>query len=155
MAEAITNHFSGGAVRAFSAGVEPMKAVPKIVRHVLEERGINTEGLRTRSLESLQGPLAPKFDYVISLCNRNLGESCPNWRGQPVRANWNIPSPRAIKDPAQLQAEVEEIYNIIFRCVNAFLNLPVEVMESFSVDGKQEADAEAHYRALFAAMAST
>lgn len=143
MAEAITNHFSGGAVRAFSAGVEPLKTVPKIVRRILEEHGIKTEGLRTRSLESMQGPLAPKFDFVISLCNQNLGETCPNWHGQPVRAHWNIPSPRIINDPAQLHVEVENIYNIIFRCVNAFLNLPVDVMESFSVDALREADADA------------
>lgn len=138
MAEAITNHFSGGSIRAYSAGVAPRPVIPKLVLRVLESHGIPTAGLHTRSIASMQGPLAPQFDYVFSLCNQTLGETCPEWNGQPIRSRWNIPSPRICASAEEQFIEIKSVYSIILRSVNAFLNLPIDVMEKFAV-AKDEA----------------
>ncbi len=133
MAEAITNHFSGRSIRAYSAGVDPRPTIPKLVLRVLEKHGIPTAGLRTRSIASMQGPLAPRFDYVFSLCNQTLGETCPEWNGQPIRSRWNIPQPRICHTAEAQLIEIETVYDIILRSVNTFLNLPLDVMEKFAV----------------------
>lgn len=139
MAEAITNHFSGGAFRAYSAGLNPIKAIPPGIVRVLKEHNIPTESLAPKGLTDLQGPGAPKFDFVISTCDRGAGEQCPPWVGQPVRAHWDIPMPKPGLDPESFYREASLMYDRIYRCVNAFLNLPLDVMDSFALTSRIDA----------------
>jgi arsenate reductase (thioredoxin) len=128
VAEAITNHFSGGALRAFSAGVEPLDAVPAPVIKVLEERHLSVAGLRPKQWDEFADINAPQFDFVITTCDPTLGERCPVWPGQPVRAHWAIEQP-AGNSPQQFEQSVVRMYEHIYRCVNAFLNLPDQAMD--------------------------
>jgi len=76
MAEAIMNQFSGGLFRAYSAGLEPVETVPKTVLRVLQSHGIKTGLLRPKSIASLESQ-GIGFDFVISTCDRAVGEACP------------------------------------------------------------------------------
>lgn len=132
MAEAIMNQFSGGLFRAYSAGLEPVETVPKMVLKVLQSHGIKTGHLRPKSIASLEAQ-GLDFDFVISTCDREVGEACPTWAGQPVRAHWNVPSPNQMADPIRFEQELREMYNLVYRCVNMFLNLPIEAMDKFAL----------------------
>jgi len=50
-----------------------------------------------------------------------------------VRAHWNIPSPNQMADPIKFEQELREMYQLIYRCVNMFLNLPIEAMDKFAL----------------------
>jgi arsenate reductase (thioredoxin) len=131
-AEAITNYFSGGRMRAFSAGIEPADAVPGILLKVLRARHIPTAGLRPKLVQEFFRPDAPQFDFVITTCDPSVGEKCPIWPGQPVRAHWAIEQPQG-DSPASFEHNVTRMYDHIFRCVNAFLNLPYDVMDRLRI----------------------
>lgn len=133
MAEAIMNAYGGGLFRAYSAGLEPGPALPMRVLDILGRHGINTSRLRPKNIGQLREITADDFDFVISTCDRTVGESCPSWIGQPVRAHWNIPTPTCMADPLRFEQELEEMYQLIFRCVNMFLNLPIEAMDMFAL----------------------
>jgi arsenate reductase (thioredoxin) len=131
-AEAIANYFSGGRMRAFSAGIEPADAVPGIVLKVLRARHIPIAGLRPKLVQEFFRSDAPQFDFVITTCDPSVGEKCPVWPGQPVRAHWTIEQPHG-DSPAIFERNVIRMYDHIFRCVNAFLNLPYDVMDRLRI----------------------
>jgi arsenate reductase len=76
---------------------------------------------------------------VFSICDPDAGESCAYWPGQPLRAHWHIPEPREAGNINEYYRELDETYELIFRCVNGFLNLPIEVMEKFALDREGDA----------------
>jgi ArsR family transcriptional regulator, arsenate/arsenite/antimonite-responsive transcriptional repressor / arsenate reductase (thioredoxin) len=88
MAEALTQHRSGAAVEARSAGSHPKPLHPNAVR-VLSERGIDISGATTKHLRRFQ---RTRFDRVVTLCDR-VREVCPEMRGAPPTAHWSIPDP--------------------------------------------------------------
>jgi arsenate reductase len=128
VAEALTNYFSAGTMRAFSAGIEPMRIIPAAVFKVLKDRRVPVAGLRPKQVEAFSRPDAPIFDFVITTCDPAVGEECPVWPGQPVRAHWSIEQPRG-GSPEVFEHSVIRMYDHIFRCVNAFLNLPYAAMD--------------------------
>ena len=90
MAEALANHFFGPGVQAFSAGVRPGRVHPLTFK-VLSELGIDTSGLRSKSLKKFAGQ---EFDLVITLCD-STGQQCPHFPG--ARRSLHLPFP----DPAR------------------------------------------------------
>jgi protein-tyrosine-phosphatase/DNA-binding transcriptional ArsR family regulator len=90
MAEAFTEHVSGGTVQAVSAGSHPKPLHPNAVR-AMREHGIDIAGRATKHLDTFAGE---RFDYVISLCDR-VREVCPEFPGHPQVIHWSIPDPSA------------------------------------------------------------
>lgn len=133
MGEAILNSFSGGGMRAFSAGVEPRKDIPMPVTQVIESRGVSIKGLRPKLWSEFEGPAAHKFDFVISICNSEAADACVLWPGQPALAHWHIAEPREQPDVNEYYRILDDTFGHILRCVNSFLNLPFEVMEKFAL----------------------
>jgi len=72
IAEALWNHYFGNIARAESAGTEPSGVNPLTVR-VLEELGIDTSNLRSKSVEEV---LSNNYDLVITVCDK-AKENCP------------------------------------------------------------------------------
>jgi ArsR family transcriptional regulator, arsenate/arsenite/antimonite-responsive transcriptional repressor / arsenate reductase (thioredoxin) len=99
IAEALTEHLSGGRVAAASAGSRPKSLHPNAVQ-VLRERGIDIAGRRSKHLDEFTGQ---RFDYVITLCDR-VREVCPEFPGSPDQIHWSIP------DPARAGADDAEAY---------------------------------------------
>jgi protein-tyrosine-phosphatase len=133
MAEAILNNFAGGDVRGYSAGIEPVREVALPVLQVIESRLVSIKNLRPKPWTEFDGVKGRKLHFVFSICDPNAGEACAYWPGQPVRAHWHIPEPRDLGDINEYYRMLDETYDIIFRCVNGFLNLPLEVMQKFAL----------------------
>ena len=133
IAEAILNSFSGGGMRAFSAGVEPRKDIPMPITQVIDLRGVSIKGLRPKLWSEFDGLAARKLDFVFSICDPEANEVCAYWPGQPMRAHWHIAEPLEQKDVNEYYRLLDETFDHLLRCVNGFLNLPFEVMEKFAL----------------------
>ena len=92
LAEAITQAEGGSLIEAASAGSEPSGEVHPLTLHWLQQQGIATANLHSKGWDTL-GDFVP--DYVITVCDRAAGESCPLWLGQHLKftGGWQIPAP--------------------------------------------------------------
>ena len=88
LAEALFRHLGGDKVEVFSAGIEPKGVNPLTIR-VLEEAGIATEGLSSKSVNDFLGQ---RFDYVITVCDDARG-ACPVFPGVAESMQWGFPDP--------------------------------------------------------------
>lgn len=93
IAQALIGQLGGGAVEARSAGSHPKPLHPNAIR-VARERGLATDGWRSKHLDELTGD---RFEYVISLCDRVL-EVCPEFPGHPDVIHWSVPDPSRAVD---------------------------------------------------------
>jgi protein-tyrosine-phosphatase len=92
MAEALLRHLSKGQIEAYSAGSHPTHVHP-LALEVLEERGISTERLRSKSMEEFAGQ---SFDVIVTVCDR-VRESCPTFPGDPECIHWSFADPAAVE----------------------------------------------------------
>ncbi|MBM7457230.1 ArsR family transcriptional regulator [Oceanisphaera litoralis] len=90
MAEALLRHFGGDSFEVFSAGTAPSDMDPRTVK-ALQNFGLTTEGLVSKSIESLEDQ---HFDFVISLCDKAHRE-CRHWPGSGVVMAWDFLDPKA------------------------------------------------------------
>ena len=97
LSEGLINQLGAGRFRAYSAGSKPAGQVNPLARRVLEERGIDTATLRSKSWDEFSGPGAPHMDIVITVCDSAAGETCPLWPGTPARVHWGLADPSRAK----------------------------------------------------------
>jgi len=88
MAEALLREMAGDQFEVASAGTEPTGPHP-LALQVLEESGISTEGLRSKSLSEVE---EQHWDYVITLCERASRECGPVFLPAQQIA-WDFPDP--------------------------------------------------------------
>ena len=105
MAEALVNHFKGERWVAYSAGTRPTGYVHPLALRALQNIGIATEGLVSKSADSLSHIA---FDRVYTVCD-NAATDCPIWLGGgDVR---HVP----FDDPAHAEGSEEEIFAVFER----------------------------------------
>ncbi len=97
LAEAFLNAAGRGRFRAFSAGSHPTGKVNPFALDLLEENGIETAGLRSKSWDEFAKPGAPRLDFIFTVCDSAAAEVCPAWPGHPVTAHWGMPDPAAVQ----------------------------------------------------------
>jgi arsenate reductase len=97
MAEALLNRLGQGRFQAFSAGSHPKGQVHPFALRLLQQRGISTGGLRSKSWEEFAAAGAPLMDLIVTVCDNAAGEVCPVWPGQPTPAHWSIQDPAAVE----------------------------------------------------------
>lgn len=78
MGEALVNQFAGDEWVGYSAGTKPTGYVHPLALRALAELGISTEGLVSKSAESLR---TINFDRVFTVCD-NAATDCPIWLGE-------------------------------------------------------------------------
>ena len=102
--------------------------------------GYPVENLRSKSWDEFAAPGAPALDFVITVCDKAAGEMCPLWPGQPITAHWGFPDPAAVEgtDDEKRAAFAQTVRQIRNR-VQLFLNLPLETLDSLSVENKMRA----------------
>ncbi len=95
LAEAILNRLGMGRVHAFSAGSQPKGAIHPLALELLNEEGLATAALRSKSWDEYAAPGAPLIDLVFTVCDNAAAETCPVWPGRPAAAHWGIADPAA------------------------------------------------------------
>lgn len=93
MAEAYLRQLGEDRFEAESAGLEPGKLNPYVVRALLEE-GIDISGKKTQGVSELlkQGK---SYDFVVAVCSKEAADRCPIFPGQAKRLVWSYPDPSA------------------------------------------------------------
>ena len=132
LAEAILNHIGRGRFKGFSAGSYPrdnQQPNPLGLR-VLQQAGISTEGLYSKSWDEFGKIDAPHMDLVITVCDNAAGEVCPYWPGQPATAHWGYPDPSAGDgtDAQKLEA-FRQTLHAFKRRLELLISLPAAKLE--------------------------
>ncbi|CAN5516114.1 hypothetical protein BH23CHL8_BH23CHL8_23050 [soil metagenome] len=119
MAEVLLRRKGGAAFEVHSAGVEPGSIDPYTIR-VLEEAGLPTDGLRSKSVTEYLGQ---RFDYVITVCD-SARQQCPTFPGEGRRLHWGYDDPSAATGPDEERvAEFRRVFTAISERINLFLTV--------------------------------
>ena len=160
LAEAVLNHIGKGRFKAFSAGSSPRENQQPnpLGLQVLQNAGISTEGLRSKSWDEFavadappvhragppQASTAPSggsalhevksvgviMDLVITVCDNAAGEVCPFWPGHPATAHWGYADPsEGDGDEAHKLEAFRHTLLAIRRRIDLLINLPPEKLE--------------------------
>src|SRR3569833_4230339 len=99
LAEAALNHIGGGRFKAFSAGSSPREnqRPNPFALDVLQESGISTERLRSKSWDEFAERGAHVMDLVVTVCDNAAGAACPVWPGPPAREHWGYADPSEVQ----------------------------------------------------------
>jgi arsenate reductase len=96
-AESLLRKHGGDGFEVYSAGTHPRGVNPLTIR-VLQEAGLPTTNLRSKSVEDFLGQ---QFDYVITVCDQ-AKEACPVFPGSHQSLHWGY------DDPAEATGTEEE-----------------------------------------------
>ena len=134
MAEAILNHKGKGRFTAYSAGSHPTgQPRPEAIQQI-ESAGLSMGGLRSKSWDEFSGLLAPKLDFVFTVCDNAAKEQCPYWPGRPLTAHWVIPDPAALKGtPEEIARAFREAFTMLDSKIAVFLSLPLATLEDMAM----------------------
>lgn len=139
MSEGLLRQMSQGRFNAYSAGSMPSGTVNPLALRQLEQWGISTDGLRSKSWSEFAQPDAPHMDFVFTLCDSARGEVCPVWPGQPVLAHWGSPDPAAAQgSDAERMKAFHDIAIEIRRRIELFLALPFAKLERLALQSAVE-----------------
>jgi arsenate reductase len=95
MAEAYLNLLAPDRFTAESAGLEPGKLNPYVVK-VMQEDGIDISGNSTDSVFEFfkQGK---RFNFVITVCDKEAAERCPIFPSVNQMIHWSFPDPSSVQ----------------------------------------------------------
>jgi arsenate reductase len=88
MAEGLLRYYGGNRFEAFSAGTSPSRVHP-IAVEVMEERGIDLKGHRSKSIDEFLGQ---GFDFIVTTCD-DARDRCPVFPGQAEMLHWGLEDP--------------------------------------------------------------
>jgi len=122
LAECLLNRYGAGSFQAFSGGSTPTGSVHPLALELLESKGYDTTGLRSKSWDEFSQPGALPFDLIVTLCDRAKEEACPVWPGQPVVAHWGFEDPAAcVGSRAARRAAFLRVFSEIQRRIQEFV----------------------------------
>ena len=104
LAECVLNRRGEGRIRAHSAGSHPKPAPHPLALELLEARGFDTSGLRSKGWDEFARRGAPELDLVITVCGNAAGETCPMWIGEPLQLHWGVDDPAGFSEAEQREA---------------------------------------------------
>ncbi|MFP4451408.1 MAG: helix-turn-helix domain-containing protein [Rhodosalinus sp.] len=133
-AESILRSLAGDRFEAHSAGTRPFSELNPFALQVLRDNGHDTDALRAKNVSEFQGPEAPAFDFVFTVCDQAANEECPVWEGQPVSAHWGTPDPVAAEGTeAQRALAFRQAYGEMQNRIRAFTALPLDTLDRISL----------------------
>jgi protein-tyrosine-phosphatase len=122
LAEAYLNSAGKGRFKAYSAGSKPAGRVNPFALELLQCKGIDCAGLRSKSWDEFGAPGAPRMDFIFTVCDNAAAETCPYWPGRPATAHWGIADPAAVNgSAAQKSAAFEAAFGELSSRIDAFL----------------------------------
>lgn len=120
--------------RAYSAGINPVAAIPAVTVDALKIAGIPSEGIRAAGLADFRLPEAPRLDFVFNLTEPYENCGAITLPGAPVVVSWPIPHPvMESGSPAERGSRLAETVRMIRRRVELFVELPVDKLDSLAM----------------------
>lgn len=101
MAEAFLKRLGGDRFEAESAGLEPGRLNPHVVR-AMAEIGFDISRNPTKSVFDLAAE-GRSYDLVVTVCSKEAAERCPVFPGRAERLHWPF------ADPSSFSGSDEEI----------------------------------------------
>ena len=132
LAEALLNAMSHGRFKAYSAGSSPRdhQQPNPLGLQVLQQAGISTEGLHSKSWDAFAGADAPRMDLIITVCDNAAGEVCPIWPGHPATVHWGYPDPSEGEGTDAEKSEAfRQTLHAMKRRLELLSSLPAEKLE--------------------------
>lgn len=134
MAEAMLNALGKGRFKAYSAGSHPTGAVNQFAVEQIKHVGVNADDLRSKSWDEFAADNAPHMDFVITVCDKAAGETCPYWPGQPMTAHWGFQDPAEVEGSDEIKRQAfAKICREIKTRLDIFLNLPISKLERLAI----------------------
>ena len=138
LAEGLLNHLGQGRFQAYSAGSSPREnqRPNPLALQALENAGIDTAGLRSKSWDEFAAPGAPQMDLIITVCDNAAGEVCPIWPGHPATAHWGYPDPSdAQGNDADKLAAFQRTLIAMRQRIELLINLSPEKLQPEALQG--------------------
>jgi arsenate reductase len=133
-AEAILAREGAGRFIAHSAGTRPSSTLNPYAIAQLEKLGHDVSGLRAKHVSEFQGPDAPRFDFVFTVCDQAANEECPPWPGLAISGHWGIPDPVAAQGTdAEKAVAFAEAYRMLKHRIGAFVNLSFDKLDRIAL----------------------
>lgn len=137
IAESLIDHWGRGRFKGYSAGSFPKGAVnPRAIR-LLQEAGMRTEGMRSKSWDEFAKPGAPIMDFVFTVCDQAAAETCPIWPGQPITAHWGVPDPAAVEgDEMTRMLAFRNVFRMLETRIKLLVALPIRSLGTLALTRK-------------------
>jgi len=120
MAEAFLKKHGGGKFEAESAGLEPGKLNPLVVRS-MAEIGIDISHNVTKSVFDFAAE-GRRYDVVVTVCSKEAAERCPIFPGRHRKLHWPFPDPSALTgSESEKMEETRRIRDMIENAVKSFI----------------------------------
>jgi len=136
LGEVLFNSLGKGKFKAYSAGSMPAGRVNPGALELLQQRGYNIEGLRSKSWDEFAAPGAPEFDFIFTVCDNAAGETCPIWPGKPATAHWGIPDPAHVEGDEARRAAFKKAYEQLARRIQLFMSLSIDKLDKLALKEK-------------------
>lgn len=134
MAEAIMNRKGCLNFTAYSAGTHPKGAVNPAALRQIENAGLSTSGLRSKSWSEFEKPGAPQMDFVFTVCDNAAKETYPVWPGHPIAAHWGVPDPAAVEgSPEEIAKAFHDAFFVLDHRISLFLSLPLAALNQMAI----------------------
>jgi arsenate reductase len=119
MAEAILRDNGGSDFEVQSAGTEPKGVNPLTIR-LLEQVGLPTDGLHSKSVDEFLGQ---EFDYVITVCDQ-ARQVCPVFPGVHESLHWGYEDPAAAEGTEEERLAVfRRVFTALGERINQFISI--------------------------------
>ncbi len=130
MSEALINVLGEGRFCAYSAGSQPTGKVNPFAAEQANSMGYPMENVRSKSWDEFSHAESPHMDIVITVCDSAAGESCPLWRGSPIKVHWGFEDPSHVAgtDEEKRQA-FAHTFMLIRQKIQQLVNLPIETLD--------------------------
>ncbi|RYZ98700.1 MAG: arsenate reductase ArsC [Moraxellaceae bacterium] len=140
MAEALINVLGEGRFKAYSAGSQPMGRVNPLAIEQAKRIGYDTSTVRSKSWDEFSQPDSVLMDIVITVCDSAAGESCPLWRGSPIKVHWGFADPSYIDgSDDEKRAAFAITFAQIRKKVEALMQLPIASLTTEQLNAELQA----------------
>lgn len=99
LSEVLFNSRAPEGWKAYSAGSKPTGTVHPLTIKTLENLGLSTQGLSSKTVDDCE---QYQPDVVITVCDQAAQEACPLYLGGAIKAHWGL------ADPSHLNLAEEE-----------------------------------------------
>jgi len=119
MAEAFLRNYAGDRFEVESAGLEPGKLNPFVVR-AMAEVGIDISGNPTKSVFDLFNA-KKAFQVVVTVCSKEAAERCPVFPGLAEKHHWPFDDPSTFSgSDEEIMAKTRKVRDEIAAAVGDF-----------------------------------